>query len=105
MNINPNTEMVTNYFYDDCPMLPCIFSPQNFPSTERASSINFLSSDKSCTSFHNLLNLLKRKPAETNQQRGNCFPPGKMLRTKADIEEDVVSIRNDGTDENFSGTD
>jgi hypothetical protein len=28
-----------------------------------------------------------------------------MLRTKADIEEDVVSIRNDGTDENFSGTD
>jgi hypothetical protein len=52
-----------------------------------------------------LLNPLKRKPAETNQQRGNCFPPGKMLRTKADIEEDVVSIRNDGTDENFSGTD
>ncbi|KAJ6922982.1 hypothetical protein NC652_016587 [Populus alba x Populus x berolinensis] len=106
MNINPDTEMVANYFYDDCPMLPRIFSPQNFPSsTERASSINFLSSDKSCTSFHNLLNPLKRKPAETNQQRGNCFPPGKMLRTKADIEEDVVSIRNDGTDENFSGAD
>ncbi|KAL9374079.1 hypothetical protein Peur_033699 [Populus x canadensis] len=62
-NINPNVEMIRNYFYNDCPMLPYIFSSQEFPSTERVSSINFPNME----------------------------------------EEGVLSIRNDGTDENLCG--
>jgi hypothetical protein len=103
-NINPNIEMIRNYFYNDCPMLTYIFSSQDFPSTERVSSINFPSTDKSSTSLGNLLNSLKRKHVERDQQRENCFPRSKKLRTKADMEEEgVLSIRNDGTDENLCG--
>ena len=103
-NINPNVDMIRNYFYNDCPMLPYIFSSQDFPSTERVSSINFPSTDKSSTSLGNLLNSLKRKHVERDQQRENCFPRSKKLRTKADMEEEgVLSIRNDGTDENLCG--
>ncbi|CAK7343004.1 unnamed protein product [Dovyalis caffra] len=103
-NTNPNIEMVRNYFSNDCPMLPYIFSPQDFPCSGRPSSINVPSSDESC-SFDNLLIPQERKHVERNQQREIYYQQSKKLRTKADVEEDAISIRNDGTDENFCGID
>lgn len=53
---NPNLDMVRDYFYKDCPMLPYIFASQETPNCmETTSSISFQSNDNvnSCgTSIH-----------------------------------------------------
>lgn len=123
-NANPNIEMVKNYLYNDCPMLPYIFASQDFPCTKTASTISFQNSDKSCTSVYgdnpddttlqfsvasldNLFLSPKRKLAERNQQEG-CVQPSKKHTTKEDTEKEnvsVISISNDGNDVNFCGTD
>ncbi|KAF3442852.1 hypothetical protein FNV43_RR16770 [Rhamnella rubrinervis] len=62
---NPNLEMVKDYFYKDCPMLPYIFASQEHPNCmETTSSISFQSIDnvKSCsTSIHEYFKVSNKK--------------------------------------------
>lgn len=61
---NPNLEMVRDYFYKDCPMLPYIFASQELPNCmETTSSISFQSSDnvKSCSTSIDEYNKVSNK--------------------------------------------
>ncbi|CAN1304675.1 NAC transcription factor 25 [Linum perenne] len=118
MNINPNDDMVRNYLYKECPMLPYIFASQDFSCSKPASSINFQGSDKSSTSGYeedsddknlqfssvtsldNFFNPLKRKDVEADQQ-DSSFLQSKKPKSD-DLEEDIVlSMCDDTFDINF----
>ncbi|CAN1304673.1 NAC transcription factor 25 [Linum perenne] len=116
--INPNDDMVRNYLYKECPMLPYIFASQDFSCSKPASSINFQGSDKSSTSGYeedsddknlqfssvtsldNFFNPLKRKDVEADQQ-DSSFLQSKKPKSD-DLEEDIVlSMCDDTFDINF----
>ncbi|CAN1304672.1 NAC transcription factor 25 [Linum perenne] len=115
---NPNDDMVRNYLYKECPMLPYIFASQDFSCSKPASSINFQGSDKSSTSGYeedsddknlqfssvtsldNFFNPLKRKDVEADQQ-DSSFLQSKKPKSD-DLEEDIVlSMCDDTFDINF----
>ncbi|EEF42964.1 transcription factor, putative [Ricinus communis] len=106
---DPNTEMVKNYLYNDCPMLPYIFASQDFSCIDEASSSSFQSSDKSfasllyegdsvdkdipqfsVTSFNNLL---INNPLKRNQKCYINIPPSKkIIKRNPDEREDTAII-------------
>ncbi|CAN1304674.1 NAC transcription factor 25 [Linum perenne] len=115
---DPNDDMVRNYLYKECPMLPYIFASQDFSCSKPASSINFQGSDKSSTSGYeedsddknlqfssvtsldNFFNPLKRKDVEADQQ-DSSFLQSKKPKSD-DLEEDIVlSMCDDTFDINF----
>ncbi|CAN1775750.1 NAC transcription factor 29 [Linum perenne] len=119
MNANPSDEMVKNYLYKECPMLPYIFASQEFPCTKPASSINIQGSEKSgisgyeedsedknfrfssVISLDNFFNPLKRKNVQTDEQ--DSFSLSKKPKN-GDLEEDtIISICDETFDINFCG--
>ncbi|CAN1775751.1 NAC transcription factor 29 [Linum perenne] len=116
---NPSDEMVKNYLYKECPMLPYIFASQEFPCTKPASSINIQGSEKSgisgyeedsedknfrfssVISLDNFFNPLKRKNVQTDEQ--DSFSLSKKPKN-GDLEEDtIISICDETFDINFCG--
>ncbi|KAM1159254.1 hypothetical protein ACFX15_031847 [Malus domestica] len=107
---NPSIEMVRNYLYKDCPMLPYIFASPELPYAKTASSISFqgTGNTKSCsTSLHennsnetnelllvysidDLINPLKRKPTEGNGYK-SFVTPSKRICSRDYKEEEVNS--------------
>ncbi|ONI03099.1 hypothetical protein PRUPE_6G238600 [Prunus persica] len=123
---NPSIEMVRNYLYKDCPMLPYIFASPELPYTKTTSSISFLGSGdtKSCTTIHendssnknngqllassleSLINPFKRKPAaEGNGHHQSFVTPSKRICSREYQEEVSTSIGRDGCSMNFWGVD
>ncbi|GKV05659.1 hypothetical protein SLEP1_g17645 [Rubroshorea leprosula] len=94
-NPYPDGEMIKGYLYNDCPMLPYIFSSPGIPYTEKTSSLSLQSSPNSCISVHqedyekqnlqipdsleNFFNRLKRKLMEQNQGKSSTVLPSNKL--------------------------
>lgn len=123
---NPSIEMVRNYLYKDCPMLPYIFASPELPYTKTTLSISFQGSgDKnSCTTIHendssnknngqllassleSLINPFKRKPAaEGNGHHQSFVTPSKRICSREYQEEVSTSIGRDGCPMNSWGVD
>lgn len=102
---DPNVEMVRNYMYNNCPLLPYIFASPDFVAcTETVSSINFQNSNNddsftckienmykghspySVASFDCLFNTPKKKPIE-----GNQYNPEELVQLEINTKTDVNS--------------
>ncbi|KAK9289922.1 hypothetical protein L1049_008083 [Liquidambar formosana] len=122
-NTDLNVEMVRNYLFNDCPLLPYIMASQDLPCIETASSISFQgstiiektsvcennldtkNSQFSMSSYDSTLNPQKRKPID--EFLFQSFLPNRKKLSSRDCtekEEVIVSVSNDETKTNFCGT-
>ncbi|XAR51001.1 hypothetical protein NMG60_11005493 [Bertholletia excelsa] len=112
-SMHPNLEIVTDFLYRDCLVLPLIIGSQDLPSLDTVSSIsleagrtsNSVGQDYSDTNhsqysvppFDGSITGRKRKPME-GQQNGVFIPPKKVATEGDDI------WNNERTELNFHGT-
>ncbi|KAA8518769.1 hypothetical protein F0562_016457 [Nyssa sinensis] len=123
MNTDPNLEMIREYLYKECPMLPYIFDSRDLPCMDTDSSISFEggktspsvcedNSDSkhlqhSVLQFDSLYNSRKRKSIEGDQY-DSFIQPKKQLSNRDDQNQEAILAENNHnstTGMNFHSTD
>ncbi|XP_059649909.1 NAC domain-containing protein 2-like [Cornus florida] len=107
MDANASLDMIREYLYKECPMLPYIFTSPELPSMDTVSNKSFEGTKaySSVPLFNGLFNARKRDPIEEIRYKSFIQSKKKKLNNRDDQEEEVLlSVSDESTEMNFCST-